>query len=89
MDNNINNNNNNFFTMNTIDKFEFTFNFKDEDSIYISHHTNQLDEEMIDFINQEEILDLSKVTSIKVEMLKSYARELETDEAYDTTHYGR
>ena len=46
MDNNINNNNNNFFTMNTIDKFEFTFNFKDEDSIYISHHTNQLDEEM-------------------------------------------
>ena len=44
---------------------------------------------MIDFINQEEILDLSKVTSIKVEMLKSYARELETDEAYDTTHYGR
>ena len=70
-------------------KFEFTFNFKNEDSIYISHHSNQLDEEMINFINQEEILDLNKVTSIKVEILNSYARTLETDEAYDTIHYCR
>lgn len=75
--------------MDTIEKFEFTFNFKNEDSIYISHHSNQLDEEMIDFINQEEILDLSKVTSIKVEMLKKYARTLEPGFEYDTVHYCR
>ena len=44
---------------------------------------------MIDFINQEEILDLSKVTSIKVEMLKKYARTLEPGFEYDTVHYCR
>ena len=53
----------------------------------LNENLKQKDDELVK--KEEEILDLSKVTSIKVEMLKKYARTLEPGFEYDTVHYCR
>ncbi len=62
MDNNINNNKH-YMT------YEFTFNFHNDDSIYLTHETNQLDNELLQFIIQENIFDLNKIKSFTVDKL--------------------
>jgi len=49
--------------------YEFTFNFKDEDPIYLTHETNTLDNELLQFIINEDIFDLNKITNFTVDKL--------------------
>ncbi len=49
--------------------YEFTFNFHNDDSIYLTHETNQLDNELLQFIIQENIFDLNKIKSFTVDKL--------------------
>jgi len=48
--------------------FEFTFNFKNSDPLYITHDTNQLDNELLQFLIQIEI-DFNNIINFKVDKL--------------------
>ena len=48
--------------------FEFTFNFKNSDPLYITHETNTLDNELLQFLIQIDI-DFNNITSFKVDKL--------------------
>ena len=48
--------------------FEFTFNFKNSDSLYITHETNTIDNELLQFLIQIEI-DFNNITNFTVEKL--------------------
>lgn len=48
--------------------YEFTFEFKDSDPFYITHHSNTLDSELLQFLI-EIGLDFKNITSFKVEPL--------------------
>ena len=49
--------------------YELTFNFKDEDPIYLTHETNTLDNDLLQFIINEDIFDLNKITNFTVDKL--------------------
>ena len=49
--------------------YEFTFNFKYTDPIYLTHDTNTLDNELLQFIINEDIFDSNTITSIQVDRL--------------------
>jgi hypothetical protein len=49
--------------------YEFTFNFKNTDSIYLTHDTNTLDNELLQFIINEDIFDLNTITNFTVDKL--------------------
>ena len=49
--------------------YEFTFNFKNSDPIYLTHDTNTLDNDLLQFIINEDIFDLNTITSFQVDKL--------------------
>jgi len=48
--------------------FEFTFNFKNSDPLYLTHETNTIDNELLQFLIQIDI-DFNNITSFKVDKL--------------------
>jgi len=48
--------------------YEFTFNFKNDDPLYITHETNILDNELLQFLIEIDI-DFKNITSFKVDKL--------------------
>ncbi len=48
--------------------FEFTFNFNNSDPLYITHDTNQLDNELLQFLIQIDI-DFTNIINFKVDKL--------------------
>ena len=48
--------------------FEFTFNFKNSDPLYLTHETNTIDNELLQFLIQIDI-DFFNITSFTVDKL--------------------
>ena len=48
--------------------FEFTFNFKNSDPLYLTHETNTIDNELLQFLIQIDI-DFNNITNFKVDKL--------------------
>ena len=48
--------------------FEFNFNFKNSDPLYLTHETNTIDNELLQFLIQIDI-DFSNITSFTVDKL--------------------
>ena len=48
--------------------YEFTFNFKNDDPLYINHETNIIDNELLQFLIEIDI-DFKNITSFKVDKL--------------------
>ncbi len=48
--------------------YEFTFNFKNDDPLYINHETNTIDNELLQFLIEIDI-DFKNITSFKVDKL--------------------
>ena len=48
--------------------YEFTFNFTHDDPLYITHETNTIDNELLQFLIEIDI-DFKNITSFKVDKL--------------------
>ena len=48
--------------------YEFTFNFTDDDPLYITHDTNHIDNELLQFLIEIDI-DFKNIISFKVDKL--------------------
>ena len=48
--------------------YEFTFNFTNDDPLYITHDTNHIDNELLQFLIEIDI-DFKNITSFKVDKL--------------------
>ena len=48
--------------------FEFTFNFKNSDPLYITHETNYIDNELLQFLINIDI-DFTNIINFKVDKL--------------------
>ena len=48
--------------------YEFTFNFTNDDPLYINHETNIIDNELLQFLIEIDI-DFKNITSFKVDKL--------------------
>ncbi len=48
--------------------YEFTFNFRDDDPLYLTHETNTIDNELLQFLIDIDI-DFSNITHFTVEKL--------------------
>ena len=48
--------------------YEFTFNLKNQDPLYITHNTPHLDNELLQFLQEIE-LDFNLITNFKVNAL--------------------
>ena len=49
--------------------YEFTFYFNDSDPIYLTHETPYFDNELLQFIINENIFDLNTIINFKVDKL--------------------